>query len=283
MLGGLLEITQSSLCAAHYLALQAPQLLAPVSGELSGLFLDSANIVFEGAVDLVRIHGGLSSSRWSVWCGFKQTAAPCYEEQALLSVRWHTETIVLAPACRAGSLNIGGLRIPTPSPTQCARDNDLMTDELPTHRAALARLDRYATLMDARFRVPGTRIRFGLDPIIGLLPGIGDALGLALSLYVVVEAIRLGASKRVLFGMLRNVGLEALVGMVPVLGDVFDIGFKANLRNAALLRSYIEDRLRPAPVRASRRWLQWVLLAAFAALILGLLLVLTRMALTQVT
>jgi len=158
-----------------------------------------------------------------------------------------------------------------------------MTDELPTHRAALARLDRYATLMDARFRVPGTRIRFGLDPIIGLLPGIGDALGLALSLYVVVEAIRLGVSKRVLFGMLRNVGLEALVGMVPVLGDVFDIGFKANLRNAALLRSYIEDRLRPAPVRASRRWLQWVLLAAFAALILGLLLVLTRMALTQVT
>ena len=158
-----------------------------------------------------------------------------------------------------------------------------MTDELPTHRAALARLDRYATLMDARFRVPGTRIRFGLDPIIGLLPGIGDALRLALSLYVVVEAIRLGVSKRVLFGMLRNVGLEALVGMVPVLGDVFDIGFKANLRNAALLRSYIEDRLRPAPVRASRRWLQWVLLAAFAALILGLLLVLTRMALTQVT
>ena len=158
-----------------------------------------------------------------------------------------------------------------------------MTDELPTHRAALARLDRYATLMDARFRVPGTRIRFGFDPIIGLLPGIGDALGLALSLYVVVEAIRLGVSKRVLFGMLRNVGLEALVGTVPVLGDVFDIGFKANLRNAALLRSYIEDRLRPAPVRASRRWLQWVLLAAFAALILGLFLALTRMALTQVT
>lgn len=126
-----------------------------------------------------------------------------------------------------------------------------MTDELPRHRAALARLDRYATLMDARFRVPGTRIRFGVDPIIGLLPGIGDALGLSLSLYVVVEAIRLGVSKRVLFGMLRNVGLEALVGMVPV--------------------------------RASRRWLQWVLLAAFAALILGLLLVLTRMALTQVT
>ncbi len=76
--------------------------------------------------------------------------------------------------------------------------------------------------------------------------------------------------------MLRNVGLEALVGVVPVLGDVFDIGFKANLRNAALLKSYIENRLRPTPVRASRRWLQWVLLAAFAALILALLLALLR-------
>ncbi len=152
-----------------------------------------------------------------------------------------------------------------------------MADELLRHQAALARLDRYATLMDARFRVPGTRIRFGLDPLIGLLPGIGDALGLALSLYVVVEAIRLGVSRRVLFKMLRNVGLEALVGAVPVLGDAFDIGFKANLRNAALLRNCIEDRLRPAPVRASRRWLQWVLLAAFVALLLALLLALLRL------
>lgn len=149
-----------------------------------------------------------------------------------------------------------------------------MPEKLQKHQAALARLDRYATLMDARFRVPGTRIRFGLDPIIGLIPGIGDALGLALSLYVVVEAVRLGVSKRVLFSMLRNVGLEALVGVVPVLGDVFDIGFKANLRNAALLRRYIEDRLRPAPARAPQRWLQWVLLGAFAALILALLLAL---------
>nr|WP_295770951.1 DUF4112 domain-containing protein [Rhodoferax sp.] len=147
-----------------------------------------------------------------------------------------------------------------------------MPGELLRHQSALARLDRYATLMDARFRVPGTRIRFGLDPIIGLLPGIGDALGLVLSLYVVVEAVRLGVSKRVLFIMLRNVGLEALVGVVPVLGDMFDIAFKANLRNAALLKSYIEGRLRPTPVRAPRRWPQWALLVAFAALVLAVLL-----------
>ena len=152
-----------------------------------------------------------------------------------------------------------------------------MPEELQRLQAAMARLDRYATLLDARFRVPGTRIRFGLDPIIGLLPGIGDVLGLALSLYVVVEAIRLGVSKRVLFRMLRNVGLEALVGVVPLLGDVIDVAVKVNLRNAALLRSYIEDRLRPAPVRASRRRLQWILLGAFAALIVALLLALGQL------
>ncbi|QTN28855.1 DUF4112 domain-containing protein [Rhodoferax sp. AJA081-3] len=152
-----------------------------------------------------------------------------------------------------------------------------MPDEHLRDQAALARLERYATLMDARFRVPGTRIRIGLDPIIGLLPGIGDVLGLALSLYVVVEAIRLGVSKRVLFKMLRNVALEALVGVVPVLGDVFDIAFKANLRNAAMLKTYIEDRLQPTPVRTPRRWQQWIVLVAFAALILVLLLALRQL------
>ncbi len=152
-----------------------------------------------------------------------------------------------------------------------------MPDDPQRLQATLARLNRYATLMDARFRVPGTRIRIGLDPIIGLLPGVGDVLGLALSLYVVVEAIRLGVSRPVLFRMLRNVGLEALVGVIPVLGDVFDIAFKANLRNAALLKSYIENRLRPTPVRAPRRWLQWALLVAFAALILALLLALRQL------
>ncbi len=84
-------------------------------------------------------------------------------------------------------------------PIQSARDKDRMPKELQRHPEALARLDRYATLMDARFRVPGTRIRFGMAPIIGLLPGIGDALGLALSHYIVVEAVRLGVSKSVLF------------------------------------------------------------------------------------
>lgn len=146
-----------------------------------------------------------------------------------------------------------------------------MPSEMEKHQAALVRLDRYATLMDAQFQVPGTRIRFGLDPIIGLLPGIGDVVGLLISLYVVVEAVRLGVSRRLLFAMLRNIGLEALVGLVPVLGDLLDASFKANLRNVRLLRTYVDDTIRPAPLRQSR-WKQWLLLALFAALALAVLL-----------
>jgi len=146
-----------------------------------------------------------------------------------------------------------------------------MLSEMEKHQAALVRLDRYATLMDAQFQVPGTRIRFGLDPIIGLLPGIGDVVGLLISLYVVVEAVRLGVSRRLLFAMLRNIGLEALVGLVPVLGDLLDASFKANLRNVRLLRTYVDDTIRPAPLRQSR-WKQWLLLALFAALALAVLL-----------
>lgn len=118
MLGGLLEVTQFSLCPAHYLALQAPQLLPSVSSELAGLFLDSANVVFERAVDLVCIHRGLSSSLWSILPGggLRSPFSPCYEKLALSSVRWHTKAIVLAPTYRAGSLNIGGRRIQTPFP-----------------------------------------------------------------------------------------------------------------------------------------------------------------------
>lgn len=143
-------------------------------------------------------------------------------------------------------------------------------------QTALVRLERYATLMDARFQIPGTRIRFGLDPIIGLLPGIGDAIGLLLSLVIVVEAVRLGASKRLLLIMLGNLGLEALLGTVPLLGDLFDAGFKANLRNTRLLRSHLDDRLQPE-LAPSPRWKQWLLLTVFSGLTLGLLWVAYRL------
>lgn len=143
------------------------------------------------------------------------------------------------------------------------------------HRKVLARLDRYAILLDAQFQVPGTRIRFGLDPIFGLLPVVGDAMGFLMSLYILVEAVRLDVSRNVLFVMVRNVGFEALFGVIPVFGDIFDIGYKANLRNVRLLRDHLEERRRPVAIIRSRRWIRWLFLMLFAGLAVGMLVVLS--------
>ena len=140
---------------------------------------------------------------------------------------------------------------------------------------ALQRLDNSARLLDSQFRIPFTRIRFGLDPLIGLLPGIGDAAGLVLSLYLMVEAVRLGAGTRQVVKMAGNVLVEFVVGLVPLFGDAFDFYWKANNRNAALLRSYIEKRLEPAG-KPRKPWVQYALIAAFGALLLFFLVMLWR-------
>lgn len=91
----------------------------------------------------------------------------------------------------------------------------------------IARIDRLATLLDTRFAIPFTKIRFGADSLIGLAPGVGDAVTTALALYIVYEAHRLGAPKTVLARMLGNVAIDGMVGIVPVAGDVFDVMFRA--------------------------------------------------------
>ena len=96
-----------------------------------------------------------------------------------------------------------------------------------------------ARLLDTAFRIPGTNIRFGLDGILGLIPGVGDVAGAALSGYVILTAARAGAPNTLLARMLANVGLDALVGAVPLLGDLFDVAFRANVRNAALLDGWL--------------------------------------------
>ncbi|HZG43381.1 MAG TPA: DUF4112 domain-containing protein [Longimicrobium sp.] len=106
----------------------------------------------------------------------------------------------------------------------------------PARQAALRRLDALSHLLDNSIPVPGTQARFGLDAVIGLIPGFGDAAGAVVSAYVVVQGARLGASVPTLIRMLLNVGIEAVAGAVPVLGDLFDAAFKANARNVALLR-----------------------------------------------
>jgi Domain of unknown function (DUF4112) len=101
----------------------------------------------------------------------------------------------------------------------------------------IRRLDMLSRLLDTAFPIPGTRLRIGLDGVLGLLPGIGDSLGAVFSTYIIFEAARLGCPKRTLVRMLGNVAVETVIGAIPLVGDLFDIAWKANVRNVALLRA----------------------------------------------
>lgn len=134
-------------------------------------------------------------------------------------------------------------------------------DRAPAREGALRRLDSLSFLLDNSIRVPGTQARFGLDAVIGLIPGFGDAAGSLMSAYIVVQAARMGAPVPTLMRMLLNVGVETLAGAVPVAGDLFDAAFKANARNVALLRGELEAR------GSTRRSSKGVLLAVVLALV----------------
>ena len=108
----------------------------------------------------------------------------------------------------------------------------------------IARLDGLATLLDTAFFIPGTNIRFGIDAMIGLVPGIGDAITTAMSLYIIHEARQLGAPRQLIARMLANVLLDGVVGAVPLLGDAFDVMYRANRRNMALLRNHLDREAR---------------------------------------
>ncbi|MBV7408026.1 DUF4112 domain-containing protein [Maritimibacter sp. DP1N21-5] len=101
--------------------------------------------------------------------------------------------------------------------------------------ADLARVQRIARLFDTRYGIPGTRLRFGLDSIIGLIPGIGDIAMLAPSVYILAVAMRHNVPKATLARMVGNAAIDAGVGSIPILGDIFDLFFKSHRRNADLL------------------------------------------------
>jgi len=107
-------------------------------------------------------------------------------------------------------------------------------------RARRTRLRRLAWILDSSIRVPGTRFTFGLDPILGLFPVLGDLLGVIVSSYIVIEAARLGAPGSLLARMLLNIAIEGLIGALPVAGDVFDAVWKANQRNVEMLDAWFE-------------------------------------------
>ncbi|MHA6344153.1 DUF4112 domain-containing protein [Roseivivax sp. CAU 1761] len=115
----------------------------------------------------------------------------------------------------------------------------------------LERVERLAHRMDRAFRLPGTRIRLGWDSILGLVPGIGDTLALAPAAYILQTAYRMEAPTSTLVRMGANVGIDWLIGLVPLAGDILDVGYKSNTRNARLLRRLVEQRHGAAPMRTS--------------------------------
>ena len=122
--------------------------------------------------------------------------------------------------------------------TQGFRDSNAYGDF--SRRAALERLDWIANLMDSAIVIPGTKITVGLDAMIGLVPGIGDTITTVISLWMVKEAHELGAPKHIIARMIGNVALDGVVGAVPLIGDAFDVMFRANRRNMKLLRDHFE-------------------------------------------
>jgi len=118
----------------------------------------------------------------------------------------------------------------------------------PTEETALAQLRGLSRVLDGAITIPGTGIRVGLDPIIGLVPVVGDWIGAALSGYIIVQGARLGASGATLMRMTGNLVVDLVVGSVPVLGDIFDLGFRANERNLALISAHVQS---PATRRRS--------------------------------
>jgi hypothetical protein len=104
----------------------------------------------------------------------------------------------------------------------------------------MQRLRRLGRLLDSAIGIPGTKFRIGLDPIIGLIPGGGDTVGMMLSSFIVLEGARMGASKSTLSMMAFNILLETIAGTVPVVGDIFDVTWKSNLRNIGLLEEHLK-------------------------------------------
>ena len=125
-----------------------------------------------------------------------------------------------------------------------------------------------ARVLDDLIRIPGTNIGVGLDPIIGLIPGLGDVIGGAMSGYILLVAAQEGAPTSVLVRMLGNIALDSLVGLVPVLGDLFDVGVKSNRRNVRLLEQFLDS---PRETKAASRGVVALILLGVVAIIAGII------------
>lgn len=120
-------------------------------------------------------------------------------------------------------------------------DNRSGPDTGNVDQQTLHRLRTFAHWSDEKFKIPFLGIRIGIDPLVGLIPLLGDSLGTLIGMYVLAEAFRFGLPASIIFRMALNLALEQVVGSVPVVGDVFDIAWKANSRNVRLFQRYVES------------------------------------------
>src|SRR4051812_39625802 len=128
-------------------------------------------------------------------------------------------------------------------------DWEVLPPEERGKRKALEPLFKWlAYIMDEVIRVPGTQFRFGLDPLLGLIPGIGDTSSALVSAFALIQAVRVGVPKVLLMRMALNILVNEVVGVIPVIGDTFSFWFKSNARNYEIIKNH---RLGPSPPRRS--------------------------------
>ena len=144
-------------------------------------------------------------------------------------------------------------------------DNKTINSTTPHPEFAL--IDSISSLMDNQFRIPFTQIRFGVDFLIGLIPTVGDWLSFGISSGLVFSMLRRGIGVGMLFKMLGNITLDAIVGSIPIIGDLFDLHFKANRRNVALLKQYYIEN--PNPPAAKRSF--FIIAIIFLFVLIGIL------------
>jgi hypothetical protein len=104
---------------------------------------------------------------------------------------------------------------------------------------SLARIERLAHVMDSMVEIPGTKVRIGVDALLGLVPVVGDLISQAISTYIIWEARQLGVSSWTIARMIGNSAVDTVIGAVPLVGDVFDVAFRANMKNLALVRAHV--------------------------------------------
>lgn len=128
-------------------------------------------------------------------------------------------------------------------------------------------LDTVSSFLDNKFRIPGTQTRFGLDFLVGLIPGAGDMISFGVSSVLVLTMARYGASGRVIIQMLWNIFLDTVVGAIPILGDIFDLYYKSNRRNFNLLRDHYEE----GAYNGNGKWVVLFVLVILIAMFIGLI------------